>query len=121
VSGRDLPADAATVELLLEAQRETNALLRQVVAALRRDPQAQALVVALRERFGTARFSVGALLVVATEDPHSRLGEAVAEAVDLNGGSRAAATALGRLLSRLALDVEVVGEAGNAKVYRLRT
>jgi hypothetical protein len=84
------------------------------------DHRLGAFLVALDGYFGEGRFTVAGLLAIAADDPHGAIGVALAEVVDLNAGSRAQATALGRLLSRLP-EVEVVGEVRGAAVYLLRT
>ena len=84
------------------------------------DRASAALLVALEAFFGEGRFTVAGLLGIAADDPHSDLGAALADLVDLNASERSVATQLGRLLARLP-DIEVVAAARGAAVYRLRT
>lgn len=115
-----MPDDFARLEAILR-----RVLREELAAALSRylpagDRASGAFLESLEAYFGEGRFTVAGLVELAADDPHSNLSAALAEVVDLNAGSRAQATALGRLLSRLP-QIEVVGEARGAAVYRLRT
>jgi hypothetical protein len=78
-----------------------------------------ALVAAIEEHFGPARFTVRTMLEVVDENPHSALAEAVAALVDMNSSPRSRAVALGALLTR-AREIETVAEQRGASIYRLR-
>jgi hypothetical protein len=111
-------ADEAVVALLTEIRD----VLRDMRAQQQRKPSLSvvavpALIAALSEYFGPARFTVGAIMQVIDEAPHSALAEAVAQAIDMNARARSRATALGAFLVRLP-EVECV--ASSPGIYRLR-
>jgi hypothetical protein len=101
----------------LELLREIRDLLKDMLKGQRRHEAAPALLGALEEHFGPARFTVKGVLEVAGEDPHGVLAVAVAQNVDMNLSPRSRATALGALLVRLR-ELEVVAERPG--IYRLR-
>jgi hypothetical protein len=109
-----------------DALAEPTAAMRELTAeirALRADPRRHspaavpALVGALEEHYGPARFTVRSVLEVVDESRHSALTEAIARLIDMNASPRSSATALGTLLSRLP-EVEVIAERPG--IYRLR-
>jgi len=77
-----------------------------------------ALADALEGFFGEGRFTVQGLLAIADDDPHSQIGVALADLIDLSASPRSRATALGVALSRMP-DVEVVAAVRGSAVYRL--
>jgi histidine ammonia-lyase len=109
----------------LELLREIRDLLKDMLADRRRRFPLSAVTVpallgALTEHYGPARFTVRMVLDVAAENPHGALAEALAAVVNMNGSPRSVATSLGALLSRLP-EIEVVAEQRGASLYRLRT
>lgn len=101
-----------SVELL----REIRDLLRSMVADQR--AAAPALIAALAEHYGPARFTTNSVLQVCAEDPHSALAEAVSMIVDMNASPRSRATSLGAWLARQR-EIEVVAEQRGASIYKL--
>jgi hypothetical protein len=86
---------------------------------VRRRDATPALLGALEEHYGPARFTVRMVLGAVDEDPHGALAEAVGQLIDMNASPRSRAVALGALLTRLR-EVETVAEQRGASLYRLR-
>jgi hypothetical protein len=93
----------------IELLRAILGVLTDIRTELRRAPQpvdvpasaCDALVRALAEHFGPARFIVKQCLEAAEDNPHGKLADALAQLIDMNASPHARATQLGALLSRM--------------------
>lgn len=112
-----MSAADVTERILLELA-ELRAEVRALRADLRMQRAEPALRAALEEEFGPGRFTAAGLLKIADEEPHSAIGTALADLIDMNASPRSRATALGARLRRMA-GIEMVARAHGCAVYRV--
>jgi hypothetical protein len=109
-------------EMRAELLAEIRAMRAEVQKALPppRRPAADELIEALLEQFGNrlGKFTAAGLLLLANDEPHSALANALAGVLDMELAPHALATQLGTVLRRLP-GLERAGEKSGAALYRV--